>query len=221
MSDTCQQLSTQDFICKKVNLQQYEKNKPCEIQLLEAETTSMCEKITIKVAKTLVKPLSDSDKWIGILVRDETVKLYCLAQEEIKRLTAGTYLIEVPPKCQISIGEETICNNQETTKAQQPLLFSELDTADTRMPPVNISLHLDKVELDDLQSIKSQVIETQADIGFNKVFYVPSFWSLLMYGLLALAVSYAGYKKYLKRSKQPKKRNQQERVDLSSVELPR
>lgn len=221
LSDPCIEVPTQTFICGRLDLQEIKKETPCEIQLLDTNN-STCQQIKVKLSQSIIKRLDKSDQWIGVLPSEENIKLNCLHQEETRKFAAGTYLINIPVGCQISTRHETIDNTIQSISLNQPILFPDLNMDVTNTPKINFSLQLDNIELDGLQEIKTQIIQNQPDIFFEKVSHTPSVWTLIIYGLIILMLVYIVYKKVILKwySPNPKEEHQPEEIDLSTVQLP-
>ena len=222
LSNPCDEILPQRFICPKEDIKEVKEDNPCEIQLLDVKNTSACQKTQIKISRSLIRRLGDSNQWIALLPKQEILKLKCAKQEEIRKPIAGTYLIDLPIGCQISISQETIINEKQSTKLNQPVLFPDLDMKLVQETPRNITLHLDEIDLDDLKSIRTHIIENQPTLSYEAISNAPSFWTLAIYGLLVLGISYFCYKKiYPKLVNRRKEESKKENIDFTEVQLPR
>lgn len=218
MGEPCTQISHRLHLCQKMDLQGIRDHCPCEIHLLDGRNTS-CETASITMAKALINRLEGTDQWIGVFPFQQNCKLKCPHQEEVIKIATGTYLIEIPVGCQISTTGETITNRKSFTQAQ-PILFPNLEESESKIPKMNFSLHLQEIPLDELQSIKTQILEDHPDVSFETLSYIPSIWTLLIYALLLSALCYMAYRTI------PKKwwsttNEDQHGVELSEVQLPR
>nr|CAH7733232.1 unnamed protein product [Callosobruchus chinensis]CAH7734011.1 unnamed protein product [Callosobruchus chinensis] len=89
--------------------------------------------------------------------------------------------------------------------------------------PKNFSFHLDQVELDEIHKIRRRMIENSVDIHSVKVSHIPSFWTIILYGVLLMIVCCFVYKKITPRCFiKPKPRSTPtEEINLSNVHLSR
>ena len=220
-SNACQDATPKQVICPSLSIKEAAADSPCEVQLIAMKNTSACEKTPTKIKKNFFKPIGNSNIWIGIIASTETVKLNCQSQEEVQRLDRATYLFEIPTNCQLISSEEVVANIRFTSQ-NQPILFPDLDTTINKKSVSDITIRLEEINLDDLQSIKSQIIENQPvlnDLGIPA--YAPSIWTILIYALLAVGAVYLCLKKiqFRKRSHQGEERKKD--VDFETVQLPR
>lgn len=125
----CQEVNKQSFICDNMDLQEINENSPCTVKLLDAsKATSTCQQIETKVTQPIIKQLETADQWIFILPKEEVVKLKCRHQEESQKLF-GTYLMQIPNNCIVTVNHQPIINNQEeVSSCSLPILFPDIDS---------------------------------------------------------------------------------------------
>lgn len=218
-SNPCTEIIPRQFVCPRIDLLEIEEDGPCEIQLLEMKITSTCEKTSIRLSKPLLKQLANSNHWIYTVPYQDTAYLKCPSNEETKYFTTGTYLVEIPKGCQLTTHMGTISNQKSSTTFGQPVLILDLDNSTIQSTSSNFNFHLENIELDDLQAIKSQITHNQPKLSFEKVLMVPSLWTLIIYGTLVFLVMFFVYKKLMPKICRHKKLTQSP-IDPTAVQLP-
>lgn len=225
-SDKCTKLAPQYFACKKLDIKEIDENSPCEIQLLDIKNTSACKRTQIKITRPIIKQLEESTQWIGMFPSKQAITMKCQQQEEVQKLI-GTYLINIPIGCEVITAQEKINNKEQALNQNEPIFFPQLDQERNPAPYQNFTIHLENINLDELQDIKKQIVENQPQIFYDDVgiSHIPSTWTLLLYVLVISLISYFLYKKLIsaKRSniKEDIGGNRQEEITLPNVQLPR
>lgn len=217
MSESCTIVHSQFYICDQLDLQESKIENPCEIQIMSMKNTSNCQQTALRITKSTFKRLDESYQWIGILPHEEKIKLRCQQQEEIQKLI-GTFMFEIPLGCHLSTNQENITNDKSENQ-NQPILFPNLETAYTTTTDVDLTLHLDYVELDELQEIKNQVIHNQLQLSSEGISRLPSVWTIIIYGLILIILLHFGHSKI--KTKCTKTATTSPQVTLSEVQIPR
>lgn len=215
MSESCKRLSPQFYICEQLDLQENNIKSPCEIQILSMKNTSTCEQVSLEIKKPTFRRLDESNQWIGILPAEEKIKFQCQQQEEVKKLV-GTFMFEIPLGCQLSTHQESIINTKSIS-THQPLLLPNLEASSSPTSGSNLSIHLEEIELDELQDIRTQVIRNQPQISYGRISHVPSAWTIIIYGIILVVILYVGYNRTPK-CKKP--RIDAPELQLSGVQIP-
>lgn len=187
----CIEIKPQYHICQKLDIQEIKEDSACEIQLLNAKLSSSttCQYTNIKISKPIIKQLEKSNQWIGLFPQHVICKLKCYQQEEITNLI-GTYLFEIPAGCSLETPDQSIKNVQHSLNLKQPILFPDLNQEINITHLPNITIHLEETKLDELQEIKTQIIQNQPDLYFGQVSHVPSSWTITIYALLVVIIGY-------------------------------
>ncbi|KAG5868464.1 hypothetical protein JTB14_035355 [Gonioctena quinquepunctata] len=85
----------------------------------------------------------------------------------------------------------------------------------------SISLQLEDMDLDELQSIKTAFRQNQSEISFLEVGHIPSFWTLSIYAILISTTMYILYIKIRpKFCKTKTPRDQNIEIEMFRVQLP-
>ncbi|XP_074026075.1 uncharacterized protein [Leptinotarsa decemlineata] len=218
MGDPCMKVLPLFYICDPVELLEIGAKNPCEIQLMNIEDHAICQKMRLEINQPIFKRLEESNQWIGLLPTEETVRLKCHQQEEAIKVK-GSYLVDIPNTCQISTNQEVIINYQQIDTQSQPILFPDSDIQEISREKFNLSLHLNNVNLDELHEIRTGFIENRPALQENSISYTPSAWTIIVYGILAVLLAYAIYKK-IRDINPPSRRSPQESIELQNIQLP-
>ncbi|KAG5892052.1 hypothetical protein JTB14_036148 [Gonioctena quinquepunctata] len=85
----------------------------------------------------------------------------------------------------------------------------------------SISLQLEDMDLDELQSTKTASRQNQLEISFLEVGHIPTFWTLSNYAMLISTTMYILYTKISpKFCKTKTPRDQNTEIEMSRVQLP-
>lgn len=214
-TNKCHDTRDQLFICDESDVREVKDQDSCAVQLLgEIQNLSQCYQIETKISHSFSKQLSSSNNWIYVTPFEEIMNLKCLQQEESVRVF-GTYLLEVPVNCRVKTNNELIFNNQKSIKVKpQPFLFSDFYGNIDLLQSVNLSAHIDNINLDELYKLKSEIKDNKPQLVFEKVSAVPSAWTIGIYVLLSIVCIYVALKKWKKPTPQ------QREVPLEDVRLP-
>lgn len=214
-TNKCHDTRDQLFICDESDVREVKDQDSCAVQLLdEIQNLSQCHQIEAQISHSFSKQLSSSNNWIYVTPFEEIINLKCLQQEESVRII-GTYLLEIPSNCQVKTNNELITNSQKTIKFKtQPFLFSDFHENTFFIHSVNLSAHIDNVNLDELYKLKSEIKDNKPQLVFEKVSAIPSAWTIGMYVLLFIVCIYVAWKKW--KTPTPQQRD----VPLEDVRLP-
>nr|CAI5829477.1 unnamed protein product [Callosobruchus analis] len=219
--DKCTEIVPKLYICNEMDLRRIEKTNPCEVQLLESRSPTTCQEVDAVITEPMMKSLHDSRQWILLITTETTITLSCKKGQEVTRVL-GSYLVEIPTGCTLQLNEDWITNQEPVSIGNQPILFPNINVNISHYNPRNFSLHLDQVELDEIHKIRRRIVDNRVDIHSVKVSHIPSFWTIILYGVLLMIVCCFVYKKITPRYFKPKPRNiPKEEIDLSNVYLPR
>lgn len=213
----CQEATRQHYICDDLDLQELKEDNPCEIQLLHLKNASTCLPVQVKLTNTLLKQVDRSNQYIGLFPNKDKIQLSCNQQEEIL-IVSGSYLIEIPIGCKVITEKVVVVNEQQETNNDQPILFPNLEMP-SDVPNPDITIQLEDTNLDELQEIKTQILETQPQLNFLQSSYQPSLWTMLIYILVLISAVYLLYKKFQLCSKEKEENPVTPMVDLSTVQL--
>lgn len=217
-NNPCKKVTPGYYICKQGRLQNITEDNPCEIQLLDNKNPSNCHRVQISINKLNLERIGDTNQFIGLLPRQESIKLTCNTREETIRLI-GTYLFDIPINCQITTSLGTF-TNEKPISTSQSILLPKIGIDQSQETP-KFNIELENVRLDELHAIKSQILNNKANIKMDLMGQTPSLWTLLIYVLLIFTVIYICYKKLIV-PRCVKKRNQESpATQLSEVQLPR
>lgn len=227
-STECQEIQENRYICDKMDLAEITTESPCAVQLLEASNRlQSCQQIKVQISKLISNQLDLSSKWIIIIPREEIIKLECFSQEEHIKLF-GTYIAEIPKNCKLvsTNNQEMIVNNLHTEPTEnQPILFPDLNQEPKLLPTLNLSVHLEDLKLDELQRIRSHILENQLDLTpFSEIKPFPSIWTIIIYLIIITVIGYLLYRKLVQRRCPTKKNrpstNQDDQIEDFNVQLP-
>lgn len=210
----CKRMFPQLYICKKLNLEQFTEESPCELQLLNGKRANNCRETEIKIAELIVKQLDNTNQWIWVIPIPQFLKLECNYQDETIRMH-GTYLSEIPMGCKISFNNRTIINNVQTTNGTKSILFPELEeTLDPTLPYLNLTLHIKDIGLDELHELKSRIIANNPLIEHG-ITRLPNAWTIIIYVIVILFIVCLIYRKIRKHQK-----SKSQVIDSNNIQLP-
>nr|CAI5820040.1 unnamed protein product [Callosobruchus analis] len=219
--DKCTEMVPKLYICNEMDLRRIEKTNPCEVQILESRSPTSCQEVDAVITEPMMKRLHDSRQWILLIPTETTITLRCEKGQEVTRVL-GSYLVEIPTGCTLQLNEDWITNQEPVSIGNQPILFSNINVNISLSNPKNFTLQLDQVELDEIHKIRRRIIDNRVDIHSVKVSHIPSFWTIILYGVLLMIVCCFVFKKITPRCFKPKLRSiPKEEIDLSNVHLPR
>nr|CAI5836624.1 unnamed protein product [Callosobruchus analis] len=180
-----------------------------------------CQEVDAVITEPMMKRLHDSRQWILLIPTETTITLRCEKGQEMTRVL-GSYLVEIPTGCTLQLNEDWITNQEPVSIGNQPILFPNINVNISLSNPKNFTLQLDQVELDEIHKIRRRIIDNRVDVHSVKVSHIPSFWTIILYGVLLMIVCCFVYKKITPRCFKPKPRSiPKEEIDLSNVHLPR
>lgn len=232
-NNPCKEIYPEHFFCANLDIEPLKANNPCEIQLLGMKDTSNCQKMPINLSGTMITRLENSNQWIITVPNEETFKLKCNSQNEVQRLIMGTYLFEVPVSCRFSSSKGTVTNIKFFVNQTQPMLFPDLVNKPSnqhKVPKNFMEIQLtEDMNLDDLKSIKTQMLNNQPFLSTETISYVPSVWTIACSCLMIIVVAYLIYKKMERSRCLPKSRSKPAdkeakdrfKIELADVQLPR
>lgn len=177
MSDSCVRLHPQFYICDQMILQESRTENLCEIQILGMKNTSTCQQVAIHVTKPMFKLLDESNQWIGLLPSKEKSNYIAKSKWTLRSLPE--------PSC-----SKFLWANNKSAK---------LTTSNLSLP-----LRLDEKQLDELQEIRTEIFHNQPHLSYESIAHVPSVWTVIIYGVILLAIlCYIYTTLMLKRTKTP------------------
>jgi hypothetical protein len=206
-----------------MDLQEITNDSPCTIKLLEsAQNTTNCKQIEVKMSQPIFMQFETANLWVFILPKEIILKLKCHNQEESRKLF-GSFLLKIPNSCEITTNKKKIVTNQKNvSRTSQPVLFPDINTEINLLPTLNLSVQLQRVNLDELHEIQNEIQNNQPHLFFEEISKVPSLWTIIIYASIILCLAVYCYKKYFPRSKISKQPTQaKEELDLKDVQLPR
>lgn len=216
----CLEILPKYHVCNKIELQPIQSQNPCEIQLLNMKNTSICQQIDVQVNKPIVKQLEETNEWVVLLPRTQSLKLRCDGDEEIRRMT-GTYLIQVPAKCEVNINGRILTNELRETNSNKPVLLPELEDNFQIQHSKNFTIHLEDIDWDDLQNIKTRIVENHPSLTTSTISVNPSAWTIVIYGLLIIIVLYWCFnKKPFERCKKTTVTTTAGATNLQEIQIP-
>ncbi|KAG5881812.1 hypothetical protein JTB14_004618 [Gonioctena quinquepunctata] len=116
--------------------------------------------------------------------------------------------------------QHTIINENQFSQ-NQPILLPAMEEFGMEPYTPSISLQLEDMDLDELQSIKTAFRQDQPEIFFLEVAHIPSFWTLSIYAILISTTMYILYTKISpKFCKTKTPRDQNAEIEMSRVQLP-
>nr|CAI5842191.1 unnamed protein product [Callosobruchus analis] len=188
---------------------------------IKSRSPTTCQEVDAVITEPMTKRLHDSRQWILLTPTETTITLRCEKGQEVTRVL-GSYLVEIPTGCTLQLNEDSITNQEPVSIGNQPVLFPNINVNISLSNPKNFTLQLDQVELDEIHKIRRRIIVNRVDVHSVKVSHIPSFWTIILYGVLLMIVCCFVYKKITPRYFKPKPRSiPKEEIDLSNVHLPR
>nr|CAI5837800.1 unnamed protein product [Callosobruchus analis] len=219
--DKCTEMVPKLYICNEMDLRRIEKTNPCDVQLLESRSPTTCQEVDAVITEAMMKRLHGSIRWILLIPTETTITLRCEKGQEVTRVL-GSYLVEIPTGCTLQLNEDWITNQEPVSIGNQPILFPNINVNISLSNPKNFTLQLDQVERDEIHNVRRRIIDNRVDVHSVKVSHIPSFWTIILYGVLLKIVCCFVYKKITPRCFKPKLRGiPKEEIDLSNVHLPR
>lgn len=220
-NEPCLETRANSFICpKNNNKNSIKEDAPCEVQILQGKGTNKCKQVGLTLSKPVIEHLENTNEWIIVLPEKQTVVLKC-KNEEFRKLS-GIFLIKLPKNCTIQIEELIIINDQTSSNNYQPIIFPDFKIDS----PVNFNkianFELEELNLQDLQEIKTRLIQNYPILENDKITSFPSAWTILIYILLVITIIYWIYQKFFirwYRSRKPAPTL--EEIQLQEVQLPR
>ncbi|CAH1183774.1 unnamed protein product [Ceutorhynchus assimilis] len=161
-------------------------DSPCETQLLKfSQNLSNCHLVPVKVNQLKIQKI-EANQWI-VLSPEHTVAAQKCDNQNEKIPLKGTYLIELPPNCEIEINNIYLRNLNSIKRQFKNINFPKLnfellkDKIVTNIKPIK----LDDINLNEINSVKNALeieekkinqIEEQA-INFNTI----NGWTIITY----------------------------------------
>lgn len=201
-SDTpCTEIIPEEFICHEMDPIKTTEDSPCETQLLKFnQNLSNCHLVPVKVNKLKIQKI-EANKWI-VLSPEHTVASQKCDNDYEKIPLRGTYLIELPPNCEININNNYLRNLDNIKRQFQNIVFPKLnfeilkDKVITNIKPIK----LDEINLNEINSVKNALeieekkintIEDQS-INFNTI----NGWTIITYIIILLIIIFVLFKLY-------------------------
>lgn len=215
----CQETLPESYICEKEELGEINEDSPCAVKLLSTDKdVTNCRQVKIKFTRPIATRMDNTDQWILAIPSKKAIVIKCLGQDETRNLI-GTYLCRIPRGCQITVDSHIIINEKLLVKQNnQPILFPDFEKSESSelLPTLNLSLHLQEINLDELHKLEGGVSEQQPQTIFGSLNRSPSIWTLLVYIIIAAICVHFTYKKMVPKFK---KKDQAHNEDVI-IQLP-
>ena len=221
----CQEIKPNEFLCQELHLSKVNAEAPCEVQLLRySKGITNCLQAEVEVTETKVQKLK-RNQWIVIVPETTLAKQKCGKNQDNIPLN-GTYLIELSNDCEIWV-KDILLKSYQNSKPQ----FKNIE-----LPKLNLNfnlnsetyvyepkkIHLSSINLDEtrnfLSVLKNQKrkIDSLSDVPIY--FGQTSFWTIMLYILIAFAALYALYR-YKTKKGLPSTRTHSEEIQRGLQEI--
>ncbi|XP_050299341.1 uncharacterized protein LOC126738180 [Anthonomus grandis grandis] len=191
--DPCKEVKPGTFLCDKDDLKDLGVHNSCAVGLLETPkiiNSTLCPQVDISLTKSIVNQLDQSFDWIVVLPQEEMVQLSCHQQKEVRRLS-GSFLLNLPSRCNFKVAHLSITNFQKVIDVdKQPIIFPDFQSVSTEVPILNLSLHLQDIKLDELQSFRNRIESIPDYSSYPEFSRTPSLWTVFIYVLIAIFCTY-------------------------------
>lgn len=186
--EECQRVSSDLHLCPQEDLREIHDEAPCEVKLLISNRIiPTCKQVEAKVTEVMLNQLGDTNKWILVCPKEETMRMCCQEGQNEAKTIKGTFLCEIPKGCRISIGDKFVNNKLNIVKSDmQPILFPDLNKDYKIKHSLNLSLHLPELKLDDFHKLKGEILQDSVspNLMTDEISISPSVWTLLVYVIL-------------------------------------
>ena len=196
-NELCKEAMDSYYICD-TPLKEVSYNSPCSVQLLQSKTNNKnCKQVELKITQPIVNQLDNTNQWLVVLPYEVQAHLKCFKQEERAKFQ-GTYIFEIPPGCETLVNDLLVINERKIINTtNQLILFDDYVTEDDKiLPTLHLTSQISEIRLDNLHTLKNQLIENQPHLVFDEVSKYPSLWTLLLYLVIFILCIYLMYKKF-------------------------
>lgn len=214
-NNDCIKTFPKTYYCTKQEIEEINSDTPCELLALDMKNTSQCKQISLTLTKSKFNQLGSTNNWLGIFPNEDTLKVTCKQQQEVKKLK-GTFLIEIPVGCQIKSTAQMLANEKSIADSQ-PILLPDIQITNDTLPTLKPGVPLEDIKLDQLSDNLYQLTENFPLQWTTGISHTPSAWTIVIY--IAVAGTIAAY--ILKKFNPRKKTASQAPVVTSpSIQLP-
>lgn len=201
MDAKCREMVPEKFICLQTNAVLQENEPPCEVQLLNHEPNiTTCHPFELRINSNQITQITDG-KWIIIIPTRLINRISCQNVKENIPLI-GSYLVEVPIDCKIDIQSITLQPSEPNRLPFYELTLPNVDlpriSRDQSMTYQSPSLDLDAVNIREATELRIKLMEQKGELQkFSNNVYVNrvSFWTIVIYALIACLIVYLVYVK--------------------------
>lgn len=182
-STPCKEIDA-EYYCQGSLLIDGWRQNDCIFQLLQlSQEDNTCTQVPVRTVHPIVEQITET-YYIGIFPNETKIQITCRTTDFT--ILRGTYLFELPPKCNFKTSEYTYSNEKEAIKGQ-PLLLPEIKTMRTKTN-ITRELKLEDVSLDKLHTLKREQ-ESMEPIHLKEDIETAHYWTAPLYIIFIIIVS--------------------------------
>lgn len=185
------------FYCPDNNILNGMEKRDCIFQLLQlSPNETSCTQTPIKVKKNIIQQIDESH-YIVIFPNHTKIRTTCQRTDFMN--LQGNYLIQLPFGCQFETNNEVYSNKKYIVKGQ-PMLLPKIKVSNSWTPTQIPAIDIQDIKLDKIHEIVKQQTNLQP-IQLNHTNKQIGYWTLPIYVIIILGLSYLAYKIIIRRKK--------------------
>lgn len=200
----CQEVIPEEYICHERDPMKITEGSPCEIQLLRHfKSPSNCYIVPVNVTKPKVQRL-EQNRWI-VLSPEKAVAIQKCGNKIYENIPLqGTYVLELNILCELRLDDIIIQNNRNPKGIFKNIILPKIDFNHPAYKGVKTikPVKLDSIELSEISAVKVALEQEKQKLDFIPTTSI-SFsridgWTILVYVLVFLFLTFVLYKSYRK-----------------------
>lgn len=217
----CQEITSEEFLCRDRHISRITADAPCEVQLLKyTRNITNCLQVQVDISEVKIQQLEKS-QWIVVAPNDVVATQKC-GNNKDNVLLNGTYVIEISSECEVLVKDTLLKTYQNVKPKFKKIALPELyfdfklkTTNDVYNPK---KLEIASINLDETKNIINALNDQKQELNrieevpihFNKI----SFWTIMIYILIAFAALYTIYRYLMKKKPSGTTTSQAEEIRL-------
>lgn len=208
LNTKCQEITNEEFICQEINVIKIKDNAPCEVRMLQySENITNCQQIPVNINDIKIRKL-ERNQWIVITPKITVATQKCGKTKENIPLN-GSYVLQLNNQCEVHVQDITI-----KTVQKSKINFKNIELPNIKFSDENFigktkmnfkPLQIESVNLDEIKNVQNLL--NNQKLKLNEIsntpihFHKVSFYTILLYIVVALIIMFALYKYYCRKSK--------------------
>ncbi|XP_050505429.1 uncharacterized protein LOC126883802 [Diabrotica virgifera virgifera] len=198
LEEPCARIDTR-YLCQEGTMLEATKTDDCIKQILQLSTQeASCQYTPVQTRDVIIQRLSDAH-YIGIFPESTKITTRCSTTKILG--LKGTYLINLPPRCEFKTPIQSYINSR-TTIPEEPLMLPKIRTIDIPTAIKFKPLRIDHIPLDKLHELSKEEEHLET---INPKLWNHShnhFWMTPLYILITIICLYICYR-YKTNNKKP------------------